>query len=66
MNIFGIYRHSESDLSTFVNKVNIITNKYKNSLYLGDFNFNLLENNNNQLEQYICRYIFKPRNYFPK
>ena len=53
INLFAVYRHILSNFTNFLFKINQILQKYKRSILMGDFNLNLLEQNNNEIKQYV-------------
>lgn len=52
INIISIYRSHETQIEEFVSKLDEYTTKYKNSLILGDFNINLLNESNSDVKYY--------------
>ena len=52
-NLFAVYKSPQSNLNNFLTYLENITDTYKNSIFFGDFNFNLLEFQNNKIEDYV-------------
>lgn len=46
-NVFSVYSPPSSDKKDFTTRFDNIINKHKNSIYIGDFNLNLLINDTN-------------------
>lgn len=53
IHIFGIYRSHETNINSFLEKMDEISNKYKHSMIFGDFNINLLNKNNQEVMSYV-------------
>lgn len=53
LNIVAIYRPPGSDLNQFMKKLKNIISNYSNSLIVGDFNINILNNNNSLVDEYL-------------
>lgn len=53
LHIFGIYKQPQSNLPHFLTHLETTLNTFKNTIYLGDFNINILKNYNNNVRQYI-------------
>lgn len=52
MHIFGIYKQPQSNTIHFLTHLEATLNTFKNSIYIGDFNINILKNNN-EVRQYM-------------
>lgn len=50
---FGIYKQPKSDKDTFINHLHKIFDAHKNAYYFGDFNINILDNQNNHVNTYM-------------
>lgn len=70
INIFGVYKAPQSDYNTFIVELKNTLRQFKNTIYCGDFNLNLLNvDNDSQISGYINNIIcngFIPLNMIEK